>query len=151
MPVTIPESAKLPGPLRRFGALVYDTLGVISLWLIGSFPPVVVLNGKEITLDDGFIYFLFLAYVLALGIGYFVISWRLKHCTLGMKAWRLELVNLNEGGFTWGQLIRRAVAAVPAWLLLGIGIIWQYYSPSRQTWQDLASRTRVVILKKDKR
>ncbi|MEL7310911.1 MAG: RDD family protein [Pseudomonadota bacterium] len=150
MPTTIPESATLPGALRRIGALVYDLLAVTAIAMIGSLPPVVI-NGVGFTKDDGLIYLLYLSYVLLLAIAYFVISWRVKHCTIGMKAWRLELVNLQDGPFSWRQLVTRAVMGIVAWLPLGIGVWWQYTASNKRTWHDLASNTRVVVLKKRKR
>ncbi|MEL7024470.1 MAG: RDD family protein [Pseudomonadota bacterium] len=150
MPAIIPESAKLPGPFRRIGALIYDLLAVVAICMIASLPPVMI-NGAGFTTDDGPVYALYLAYVLILAIGYFVLSWRVKHCTIGMKAWRLELVNLNDGPFTWRQLITRAVVGILAWLPAGIGVWWQNMSASKRTWHDLASDTRVVVLKKQKR
>ena len=147
---TLPDSATKPPLLRRASALVYDLLGVLAVCLLAGFPPVLI-NGGAITTDDGIAYIAYLAYNLTLAVGYFAVSWRLKHCTLGMKAWRLELVSVDGTPFTWPQLIKRALVGIVAWAPAGAGIWWQYLDAEGRTWQDRISATRMVVLKKRKK
>lgn len=143
----IPDNARLPGPFRRIAALIYDLLAVLALCLLGSLLPV-LMHGEAITIDDGWRYGAFLIYNAILATGYFVISWRLKHCTIGMKAWRLELVNQRAGQLDWQPLLIRAWVGLIAWIPAGLGVWAQYASADRLTWHDRASGTRMVVLKK---
>jgi len=40
--------------------------------------------------------------------------------------------------------------ALFAWLPLGLGHLWQWLSPDKLSWQDIASGSQLVRIKKDR-
>lgn len=90
----------------------------------------------------------FQIYLIAVFFGYFIYFWKRSGQTVGMKAWRLKLVSLDSTPLTWQQLSVRLLVAVPAYLLLGLGVLWQYWDRDHLNWHDRASRTKLVYLGK---
>lgn len=139
----------LPGVPRRLMAMVYDSLLVLAILLLSTFPWVLprgaMQDGSLNPEPLGPIYQLF---CLALISGYFVLGWKRKHATLGMRSWRLQLIGLDGAAPSYQQLLIRAVTAPFAWVPLAAGVFWQYADPNGLTWHDRASGTRIVLLKK---
>ena len=149
-----PDTIQLPGPVRRIGALVYDTLLVIAIWLLAALPVVAVYQHSTDTalqIGVGPAGIAYLAYIVGLTIGYYVLCIRTQGCTVGMRAWRLALVSLDAQRIPTGRALVRGIAAAIAWLPAGLGVWWQYLDPDGLGWHDRLSGTRVVILKRPTR
>ena len=66
-----------------------------------------------------------------------------------MQAWRLRVQTSDGDNITLKQSWKRFLAAIPALGLLGIGYFWMWLDPTRRTWPDQLSGTRVVSLPAD--
>jgi uncharacterized RDD family membrane protein YckC len=80
----------------------------------------------------------------ACAFAYFGLSWRRGGQTLGMRAWRIAVVDAHGGAVGWGRwLLRFAVMLVS--LAAGLlGVLWGFVDPRTRMWHDLATRTRVI-------
>ncbi len=128
------------GLLRRLGAMCYDGLLIVALWLVTT-GLVVAINGSAPVSGAWFQSLLFLE-----ACAFFLYFWQHNQATLGMQAWRLRLqlpsgarISLRQGG------IRCLVGAL-SWLAFGLGFLWILIDPSRRSWTDLASGTQVVVV-----
>jgi uncharacterized RDD family membrane protein YckC len=106
------------GLLRRLAALLYDALLVIAVLFIAALPlplieePVRALWWAR-TLEQ-----LYLLTAWFLFFGWF---WTHGGQTVGMKAWRMELMRLNgDKPSWWDALIRFVVSSGSFWLLLAL-------------------------------
>jgi uncharacterized RDD family membrane protein YckC len=158
-------------PLRRIGAIVYDTLLVVAVMIVATIPFLPFLHGKVIVAKEvGAIAYLYNVWQIAIVFVFFGYFWTQKGRTLGMQAWRLRIV-AEGGSVTWIDAVKRlAIAAVP-WLpafvvlsiadrastrdplriigmfLLAIGIgnyAIAWFDPLRRSWHDRFLRTRIV-------
>jgi len=136
-PVTVQNS----GLLRRFGAMFYDILLVCALMFLVTLPFIGYLGGEAVEPGTNPLLSVCLAIVV---YGFFVGFWVKSGSTLGMLAWglRVELPNGQKPGL--GAASLRFVAALLAWVPLGLGFFWQLWDKDRLTWHDRLSGTRLI-------
>jgi uncharacterized RDD family membrane protein YckC len=132
---------------RILGCVIYDTLIVMGLLMITSSIAVgfhKLLSGQD-TLEHSRLFQAYLLLVIAL---YFIYFWKRAGQTVGMKAWRVKLVNIADQPLSYRQLIIRWLVAIPAYACLLVGVFWQYWSHDGLNWHDKASNTRLVFTPK---
>jgi uncharacterized RDD family membrane protein YckC len=61
-----------------------------------------------------------------------------------MQAWRLKVERNDGRPVDWPTALRRYLAALLSWSVLGLGFLWQIWDPEHLTWHDRLSRTRLV-------
>jgi uncharacterized RDD family membrane protein YckC len=140
------KSASCPGVAlwRRLAAVIYDSLIVVTLLMIGT-ALVMPLSRGAITPEHPFAELLYQAYLLAIGFGFFAGFWIRDGQTLGMLAWRLKLTATGGGTVTWRQALIRYLAAILSWGVLGLGFWWSLFDPERKTWHDRLSGTELSL------
>jgi uncharacterized RDD family membrane protein YckC len=129
------------GLVRRLGALLYDVLLIIAIWMMTLFGLVLANDGEAVggVAVQGL--------MLVEWIAYYAYAWRRTGQTLGMKSWRIVLVDEDGSRPEWRQLALRMLVAPFSLACLGLGYAW-LYGDRRQTWHDRASRTYVVNVPK---
>ena len=131
------------GFLRRLLSGLYDWLLVLGVMMVLSLPLVAVIDNA---VDPGNVYYRVALVLIA--AAFFVHFWSHGGQTLGMKAWRLQL--LNQEGLTPDtttaakRFIYACIALAPA----GIGFLWALIDSDKLSWHDRLSRTRIVLLPK---
>ncbi|MFU8877147.1 MAG: RDD family protein [Wenzhouxiangellaceae bacterium] len=129
---------------RRFAAMIYDSLLLIAVWMVGT-ALVLPLGGGEI--DGGSP--LFRAWLLLLAFAYFHTGWQRAGQTLGMRAWRIRLQHCGNRRFTAFDSLRRFSAGLLSLATLGLGFGWSLLREDRRAWPDLASDSRLVVYQRD--
>ncbi len=169
MPVRKPSmTVAAPCPLwRRLLALVYDLLVVVAIVMVVGLVCQLATAGRLIDTTHGAVrvawwYRPLQAVVVG---GYFLASWCRGGQTLGMRAWRLRLVNAAGGPPSLRQvLVRLALAALPLALLalvpylgmrIGFGAMlaaWAlelmpaFFDPERRALHDRLAGTALIRL-----
>ena len=129
------------GPLRRLGALCYDSLLLLALLFLAM--AVITPFTEEATIKaHQTIYFAYLLMVSFLFFGWF---WTRGGQTLGMRAWKIRVVNREGRAISWGQALARFVLALAT---LGLGLLWSLFDPEKMALYDRWSGTRVVRVAK---
>jgi uncharacterized RDD family membrane protein YckC len=115
----------------RVCALVYDSMLVIALWFLATASLLPFTDGEAINHDNLF----FPLYLAAWAYGYVVFSWRFGGRTLGMKAWRMQLIPQTgeQRGLSWRECIQYAAAATLSWLPLGGGFFMAIFRRDRHS------------------
>ncbi len=131
-------STSLPaGLLRRLGAMLYDALLVVALWMVSLFPIVAV--------ADDYVFGAAVQTLLFFELyGFFAYFWLARQQTLGMLAWRLTIETENDQHVTLNQVTLRFAGALVGFLCFGLGYIWLLFDKQNRSWSDLVSKTRVV-------
>ncbi|WP_429093186.1 RDD family protein [Aeromonas rivipollensis] len=142
------------GLLRRLGALLYDYLVVIALLIIAGFIGMgvaylllatgmaTVPEGKDAAwLLTSPLYSAWLALVIC---GFYTWFWTRAGQTIGMRAWRLRIQNLDGSNIRITQaLIRLATSA------FGLGNLMCVFNRERpRAFQDIWAECEVVVLSK---
>ena len=131
---------------RRLGAMLYDSLLILALWLTTLYF-LVALNNAAVS-GAPLQSLLFLECY-----AFFAFFWLRNRYTLGMLAWRLEIQPNAVAGadgdpvipsLTLTQVTLRFLGACAGWAALGLGYLWILFDPQRRSWSDLLSNTRVV-------
>ena len=151
-----PASSATPSAPRRPAALVgwrllalfYDLWPVLALWMVAgtAFAVGYTLAGHDqhqnIAPFSPLQIALWVVCWLLAG-GYAVISWSRGGQTLGMRPWRLRVVDAAGGPASHYALGLRYAVGTASLLLAGLGFWWAWFDRDRLTWHDRASDTRI--------
>lgn len=121
--------------------MLYETLVVAAILLIGFLLPQIVLSGFGFMAPGKILWI----HVFALLLVYFTWFWLHGGQTLAMKTWKLRIVNTNGGQLRPLQAVLRYLAAWPSIALFGIGILWSLVDKDRQFLHDRIAGTRVIF------
>jgi uncharacterized RDD family membrane protein YckC len=142
------RQAHSPGLLRRLAAIFYDLIllfGLLMVAVAAVIIPYDLILGVPFPYEEPFHRRGLRLYLIALSGLFFTYFWVRSGQTLGMRAWRLQLVRPD------GSLPRPRDAVVRlAWAALclapaGAGLLWMLFDRDRLTCYDRLSGTRPVI------
>ena len=155
---------------RRLIALIYDGFLLIAVLFIAIAVLTTMTNLLKLQVHQG-IASIYLLLVCFMFYGWF---WTHGGQTLGMRTWRIQLVNENNGPVSWQQCLLVYLTALPAWLmitfgltrlivdnlelhpviawldklpsasLLLVGVILLFFDHRPANWRDRFSQTRVI-------
>ncbi len=125
------------GLWRRLGAMIYDALLILALWMFTLLLGVAVTNHPVTGPLWQSLLFLEL-------FAFFAYFWLRRRQTLGMLAWKLYVLDSSGAHITLGQALLRFIGAILSFLCLGLGYLWILIDHSRRSWSDLLSGSRVI-------
>ena len=138
----------------RLLALVYDALPVLALWLLVSaaFTVGFTFLGHHDP-HQNIRPFSLLAWLLWIACwlvtaGYALASWGKGGQTLGMRPWRLRVVDAAGDRPSRRALWLRFLVGHASLLLAGLGFWWAWIDRDRLAWHDRASGTRMLRMEK---
>ena len=124
--------------LRRLGSIIYDFFLVFSfVFFIEGV--VIIINNKQAITNSLFFYLLTLPLIYI----YFSMSWIRGKQTLGMRAWKFEIIQKDGLNITQKQSLIRFLLAIIS--LLGIGFIFQFFNPHKLPLHDYYSKTYLIL------
>ncbi len=122
--------------LRRLGAIFYDSLLVFSLiFFIGM-----VVNASFGEVGHAFFYLITLPSIYL----YFSLSWVKGRQTIGMKAWKFQVIQHNQENITHQQAFIRFSLGFVSFMLFGLGFIYQLFNQHQLCWHDKLSKTLLI-------
>ncbi|SEL59850.1 RDD family protein [Halomonas daqiaonensis] len=138
---------------RRLGAMFYDGLLVLAIWIVmvSAHLAVVrlVLEVPAEQVGTGLAQVLSLRLLLAVSaFAFFAFFWTRGGMTLGMQAWRLRVQTRDGCSITALQALQRYLVAAISLAAFGLGYLWILVDGEKRSWPDIASGTRVVVLPK---
>lgn len=135
---------RTPGISRRLASLLYESLVVFAVLLIGFLLPQILLSAFNLGMSNKMLWL----HVVALLMLYFVWFWLHGGQTLPMKTWKLRLTGANGEALRPLQAVLRYLAAWPSILFFGIGIVWAIFDKDQQFLHDRIAGTRIVAVDK---
>ncbi len=120
---------------HRLGAMLYDALAVLGIWIATIVALVTVVG-------DAVVGAWVQSVLFVESYAYFAFFWCRRGQTVGMLAWRLKL--RCAGPFRPTQALRRFVAGLASFLTLGLGFAWMWIDRDKLTWGDRFSASEVV-------
>lgn len=137
---------KAPGFLRRLGAQIYDALLLLAVWFLATAIALPFNHGQAFTSSQWFFPF----YLLTVSLVFYVWFWTHGGQTLGMRAWKIKVLNTEFQAISWQQAVMRFFAAGISWLFFGLGFVWVVMDRQGLAWHDKLSATRLVQLSTEK-
>ncbi len=139
-----PSTTPQPHPaglLPRLGAAVYDGLLLVALFFLATALVAPLMPSDHI--PTGTIWFQ--AYLLLVMFGFYGWFWTHGGQTLGMRAWRLRVLNTDGSALRWSRALLRFIVAWLAWFSV-IGLL--LCLRNGVALHDQLSNTRVLRLPK---
>lgn len=124
----------------RLTALIYDLFPLLGVWFFAGAIGLSVAGDQNKFARNTAIQ----ALVLLFTAGYFVVSWTRGGQTIGMRAWRLRVVNEDGSRVTWARALLRFILATLSFALLGAGFWWQFFDREKRSAHDAIARTRML-------
>ncbi len=129
--------------LRRFAAISYDTLLLIAIFFVASFILLPLIG--ETVIESGNIFYN--VFLILLAYLYFCWHWLNGRQTLGMRSWKIEVINETDSTLNYKQASLRYFAALLSLLLLGLGFIWALFDKEKLALHDRLSKTKLIVNK----
>jgi uncharacterized RDD family membrane protein YckC len=130
---------------RRLAAVFYDLLVLVAIWMFAAALVLLAFGGNVDVAHQPTLYHLVLQTVLfALSALYFTISWSKGGQTIGMRAWRVRLVDAEGNCPDARRSLVRFLLALVSLLGAGFGFVWCLFDSERRAWHDLRAGTRMI-------
>ena len=121
--------------LRRIAAFLYDTLLLFSVLFMATGVLVYANNNRSM---DSWSYRVFLLAVTGI---FFCWFWKKGGQTLGMRAWRIKLVNNDASDLSWRTCVLRFVSGL---CLFGVTYVYAVFDRQNRTLHDRLSKTQII-------
>ena len=127
------------GFIRRLAAILYDLLLLFATLLIASLPWVI--SG----IQQGQVgYMFYVAFIYVIIPLYYIGFWVYGGQTLGMKTWKIRVVNLEGHSIGWGRSSLRMACAILSIGVCGFGFIHALFDSRNRTWHDILSKSQLI-------
>ena len=134
------------GFFKRVFSLIYDSLVVIGIMLSLSLLLVLINGGStEENKFASLIQFLIISFSGPCFYTYFWLSNNGQ--TLGMQAWKIQLIS-NNNGLSVKDCLYRCFISVISFLIFGIGYFLILFRKDNKSLADLLTKTQIIDLKK---
>ncbi len=127
------------GLFRRLVAIFYDCLLLFAV-LFGATAILLPFTHGEAIHSENIFYFL---YLTAWSFLFFGWAWTHGGQTLGMRAWKVKLLDSDNNIVTWKVAGKRFLLAMLSWAFMGLGFAWAIFDTDKRTFHDRYSGTRL--------
>lgn len=133
--------AATPGFLRRMAAVFYDGCLLLAIWFLAT-ALILPFNAGEAFKRGQYYYPL---YLLAVAFGFYGWFWTHGGQTLGLKAWKIQVVDSAGGSVGWRRAGLRFIGGLLSWGCLGLGFVWCLIDREGLAWHDRFSGTGLLF------
>ena len=120
--------------------MLYDAVILLGLLMLASAVALPFGNVQKVALHD----FWFTLWLLLVCFAYLGGCWRYGGMTVGMRAWRIELVSSDGQVVSWPRCLLRFFVGALSVSAFGLGILWALVDKKNRGWHDLATRTLLI-------
>jgi uncharacterized RDD family membrane protein YckC len=142
------NTAKHPGLIRRLLAMLYDALLLLALFFVATAVMMSFNDGKAIQPGQP-LHWLHMLVLVVIGFLFYGWFWTHGGQTLGMRSWKMQLIQNNGKAVTWTMALIRFVTAMLSWAVFGLGFLWSLFDSRNRTWHDIASGSELHDIRND--
>jgi len=133
----------------RLAAAIYDLFPLLALWMLTAGIALLAAHGEVDVAHPSIAYRLSLrSALLVVTAAYFVVSWSRGGQTIGMRAWRLRVVDANGNALPWPRCVLRFLVACVSVGVIALGFLWCLIDARKRAWHDIAARSVLVRIEK---
>jgi uncharacterized RDD family membrane protein YckC len=136
------DSLSAPGFLRRLAAQIYDFLLLIAILFFSTALLLPFTSGEAVSDHQTLIYRIYLTVISFFFYGWF---WTHGGQTLGMRAWKIKVLTLDQKNINWTQAVVRFLTAMVSLGFFGLGFLWTLVDKNRRSWHDHLSKTALFF------
>lgn len=125
---------------RRLMIMLYDSLIMLGLLMVATAIALPFGETEKLALRD----FWFTLWLILVCFLYLAGCWHSAGMTVGMRAWRVKIVNANGGKISWLRCLLRFLVGFVSIGALGIGLIWALFDKKKRCWHDFAGHTLLI-------
>ena len=137
---TADQTPQHPSIGRRLASFIYDTFLLFGCSFIATMPLVIATDSEKTTQGWPFTFYILIVCFLFLGY-----CWTHGGQTLGMKVWKIKVVQEDGSPMNWHSAFTRFIAALANLALLGIGYLWVFFDPKKQALHDRLSHSHLIL------
>lgn len=143
-----PQSV-LPAPLwRQLAAMLYDSFLLLACIIALAFIFFFINHMEAIRAGNPLLH-VFRAAIAGTSLLFYAYFWCKQSQTLGMRAWRLVVVDDNGRSPDFSRACLRWLMALLTLLPVGLGLWWRFMDRDGRTLYDRLSHTRLLVLKEN--
>ncbi len=124
------------GLFKQLVAMLYDSLLIAALLFLATAILLPFNHGEAI---EGPVFSFYLLMVIFIFYAWF---WNKAGQTLGMKVWKIRIINDYGRNPSWATSFLRLALALFSIACLGLGYWWRLFAP--YTWHDRLSHTQII-------
>ena len=128
------------GLMRRIAAMLYDAVIMYAMLFTATVLVLPFSHGHAIHSGN----IPYTLYLLSCCYAYFTWQWTRYGQTLGMRAWRLRIIDARGQVPAWWAATLRFLLSLPSLFCFGLGLLWSLFDPQKLTFHDRYSRTCLV-------
>ncbi len=121
--------------------MLYDTLLLFAVLMLAAIPLAFI---SEPIREWPPVEWTIRTYLLGVSFAYFAGFWHHGGQTLGMRAWRLRVLDRDGAKPTFAQLTKRFAGSILSWIPCGGGFVWIALNRRREALHDRLSGTIIV-------
>ena len=133
------EYLSVPGFFRHIAAVLYDLLLLVAILFAATAILLPFNEGVAFTKNQYF----YSAYLFAVSFLFYGWFWTHGGQTLGLRTWKITVLNPQQQTISWLQAFVRFVTAILSWSLFGLGFFWRIIDKRNRTLYDLISKTQL--------
>ena len=124
---------------RRLASIFYDGVLVVAIVIITSLP------FYSFNVEESFLLKLTMQLYFYLIIQYFFVwFWVNSTATLGMKSWKIKIVDINGNNISYKKAIVRFNASILSVSIFGLGFLISLFRKDKKCLHDIISRTQLI-------
>ena len=124
---------------RRLASIFYDGVLVVAIVIITSLP------FYSFNVEESFLLKLTMQLYFYLIIQYFFVwFWVNSTATLGMKSWKIKIVDINGNSISYKKAIVRFNVSILSISIFGLGFLISLFRKDKKCLHDIISRTQLI-------
>ncbi len=135
------DTRAAPSFFRRLAAMVYDAFLLVAIWFLATALVLPMNAGHAFSSQQ----FFFPLYLVAVSFGFYGWFWTHGGQTLGLKAWKIKVLTLEQQPITWSQALWRFISVLLSWAIGGLGFLWILIDKKNYALHDYLSKTAVFF------
>ena len=122
--------------IKQLISMLYDSLLIASILFLATAILLPFNQGNAINHPAYHIYLILIVFI------FYSWFWNKTGQTLGMKVWKIKIINEYGLNPSWATSFLRLMFALLSIACFGLGYLWRLFTP--YTWHDRLSQTRII-------